>query len=96
MNALRQVIAALLLAVSTAPPAQVATGGSFTLTNATVDNGGGRSAGGTFALSGTIGQTEAATPSATGGDFAVTGGFWARGLLSPANDELFSDSFEAQ
>src|SRR5262249_18147916 len=44
----------------------------------TVDGGGGGSAGGTFSLTGTIGQPDAssfATPM-SGGAFTVVGGFW--------------------
>ncbi len=43
----------------------------------TIDSGGGMgSTGGAFALSGTIGQLDAGAMM-TGGDFALTGGFWA-------------------
>ena len=40
----------------------------------TVDGGGGVSSGGTFSLSGTIGQPDAGR--LTGGSFALEGGFW--------------------
>ncbi|QKK06980.1 MAG: hypothetical protein HND58_01580 [Planctomycetota bacterium] len=42
----------------------------------TIDNGGGSSVGGSFVLTGTIGQHDA-HPSMTGGGFTLTGGFWA-------------------
>jgi len=43
----------------------------------TVDGGGGSSTGGAFTLSGTIGQSDAASnPTLTGGTFELTGGFW--------------------
>jgi len=42
----------------------------------TIDGGGGTSTGGSFALSGTIGQHDA-SGSMTGGAFLLTGGFWA-------------------
>ncbi len=41
----------------------------------TIDGGGGTSTGGTFSLSGTIGQPDAGIMS--GGQFTVSGGFWA-------------------
>jgi len=42
----------------------------------TIDSGGGYSDGGNFELEGTIGQYDAGT-TMTGGNFALTGGFWA-------------------
>ena len=42
----------------------------------TVDGGGGRSTGGVFSVSGTIGQHDASGPM-TNGQYSVTGGFWA-------------------
>ena len=48
----------------------------------TIDGGGGVSSGGAFTLSGTIGQWDA-SPTMTGGDFALTGGFWALPIAVP-------------
>ncbi len=45
----------------------------------TIDAGGGKSTGGVYYVSGTIGQPDASEPM-TGGNFAITGGFWS--LLS--------------
>ena len=42
----------------------------------TIDGGGGTSAGGTFTLSGTVGQAEAA-PALVGGTFKLEPGFWS-------------------
>lgn len=42
----------------------------------TIDGGGGRSAGGIYSVTGTIGQLDAGGPM-TNGQYAVTGGFWA-------------------
>ena len=42
----------------------------------TTDGGGGTSAGGAYAVSGTIGQHDASPP-LTGGSYTLTGGFWA-------------------
>lgn len=47
----------------------------------TADGGGGDSSGGPYALSGTIGQPDAGVLS--GGDFALSGGFWVSGGASP-------------
>ena len=41
-----------------------------------VSGGGGTSTGGVYAVSGTIGQHDAGTPM-TGGNYSLTGGFWA-------------------
>ena len=41
-----------------------------------VSGGGGTSTGGTYAVSGTIGQHDAGGPM-TGGNYSLTGGFWA-------------------
>ncbi len=43
----------------------------------TIDGGGGRSSGGPYVLTGTIGQTDAANSSS--GNFQVLGGFWPGG-----------------
>lgn len=50
-------------------------GGGFTLDWFSVDGGGGTSGGGAFALSGAIGQPDAAG-TMTGSDFTLAGGFW--------------------
>lgn len=50
--------------------------------------------GGDWALSGTIGQWDAtAHTHATGGAWALTGGFWAVSVATES-DNLFKDSFE--
>ena len=49
---------------------------SFSIDWYTVDGGGGTSTGGVFTVSGTIGQPDAGGP-LTGGNFSLTGGFWA-------------------
>ncbi len=50
----------------------------FAITSFTVDGGGGTSAGGTFALSGTIGQPDAGLLAGTG--FQCQGGFWGAAI----------------
>ena len=48
---------------------------ALTINWSTVDGGGGHSFGGTYTVSGTIGQPDTAAMS--GGAYALTGGFWA-------------------
>lgn len=47
---------------------------SYAITWWTVDGGGGTSSGGSYTLSGTIGQPDAGVLS--GGTYSLTGGFW--------------------
>ncbi len=56
----------------------------------TVDGGGGTSAGGSFTLSGTIGQPDAGVMS--GGSFTLSGGFWVGGGSVPPNPCDFADA----
>jgi hypothetical protein len=49
---------------------------SYSIPWHTIDGGGGTSTGGVYAVSGTIGQPDAG-PNMSGGNFTVTGGFWA-------------------
>jgi len=53
-------------------------GGNFTIVRSVISGGGGQSAGGTFTLDGTIGQTVAGSQS-TGGTFSLQSGFSAGG-----------------
>lgn len=50
--------------------------GSYDLTWNTIDGGGGTSIGGSFELSGTIGQPDASSVAMTGNGYELTGGFW--------------------
>ena len=62
----------------------------------TIDGGGGTSTGGSYSLSGTIGQPDAGTM--TGGNYSLTGGFWSieavnapglpRLLITPAGNNV--------
>lgn len=65
-------------------PVLAQSGGSLDLTWNTVDGGGGRSAGGAFALQGTIGQADAG--SLSGGAYTLSGGFH---LKAPDLSSLF-------
>jgi hypothetical protein len=71
---------AALTFIITAALAQQFGPGSFDLTWNTIDGGGGTSTGGTFVLSGTIGQPDASGP-LSGGTFTVVGGFWPGGVV---------------
>jgi hypothetical protein len=53
----------------------------FSIDRFTVDGGGGTSTGGSFAISGTIGQPDAGSP-LSGGSFELRGGFWP-GAVTP-------------
>jgi hypothetical protein len=64
------ILAALLLAVT-------ARAQSYSVNWYKVSGGGGTSTNGTYSVSGTIGQHDAAGGAMTGGGYSVTGGFWA-------------------
>jgi hypothetical protein len=69
---------------------------TFALPRHAIAGGGGSSSGGAFAISGTIGQPDAEPlHPATGGVFALTGGFWP-GIApgAPAGDPIFANGFE--
>ncbi len=77
INHLVVVILAVLALAASAASAQLS------LPWYTIDGGGGTSTGGTFTLSGTIGQPDAGGPM-TGGTFSLTGGFWAGSAAAPS------------
>jgi hypothetical protein len=54
----------------------------------TIDGGGGRSTGGTYTLTGTIGQPDAAY--SRGGNYELLGGFWPGGPLCFVDFEHFA------
>ncbi len=80
----RTVTAWAVLGLAALAPAVLAV--DFTIDWSTIDGGGGYSAGGDFELEGTIGQHDAgpSTGEMTGGDFALTGGFWPGTTVSLA------------
>ena len=55
-------------------------GGGYDLSWNTIDSGGGTSSGGTFEISGTIGQPDAGV-TLTGGTIEMRGGFWSGGTI---------------
>lgn len=58
-------------------PAVAQSGGGYDLSWSSVDGGGATSSGGSYVLSGTIGQPDANL--LTGGDYSLGGGFWGGG-----------------
>lgn len=62
--------------------------GQYELSWYTIDGGGGRSSGGPYTLTGTIGQPDAAAVS--GGDYELLGGFWPGGPLCFVNFKHFA------
>jgi hypothetical protein len=54
-----------------------------------VAGGGGTSSNGQYAVSGTIGQHDASSPM-TGGNFSLTGGFWALSVIQTAGSPLLT------
>jgi hypothetical protein len=62
--------------------------GQYELTWQTIDGGGGTSSGGSYVLTGTIGQPDAAYSS--GGNYELLGGFWTGGPLCFVDFEHFA------
>jgi len=60
----------------------------YSTTWSTIDGGGGRSSGGPYTLTGTIGQPDAAWSS--GGQYELLGGFWPGGPLCFVDFESFA------
>ena len=59
-------------------------GGTFVIEKSVIAGGGGQTAGGTYTLDSTIGESVAGTTSA-GGTFELGSGFWGGGATSSAN-----------
>jgi hypothetical protein len=59
--------------------ASVQAAGPYEITWSTIDGGGGRSSGGSYVLTGTIGQADAAY--SAGGRYELLGGFWPGGPI---------------
>jgi hypothetical protein len=62
--------------------------GDYELSWYTIDGGGGRSIGGPYTLTGTIGQPDAAY--SKGGNYELLGGFWPGGPLCFVNFEHYA------
>ncbi len=66
---------------------------AFDIQRHAIASGGGRSTGGGFTLTGTVGQAEAAPTPSTGGAFRLRGG-WLGAPAAPRPDALFGNGFE--
>jgi hypothetical protein len=78
-NSVRNIgVAILFVSVIFGQWVPVVVGGPYVLEWTTIDGGGGVSSGGTYTLTGTIGQYDAAY--SAGADYEVLGGFWPGGL----------------
>jgi hypothetical protein len=75
------VLVILLIAAITAP-AQVGTGGSYTLERSVIAGGGGAGSGGNYSLEGTTAQS--ITGASPGPGYALQGGFWPQAPLAPS------------
>jgi hypothetical protein len=84
------------LALAAAIPASTCGAVPSTLPRFTIDAGGGRSAGGGFTITGTIGQSDAEPlQPARGGAFTLVSGFWGVAASLPApGGAIFRDGFE--
>jgi hypothetical protein len=76
------ILLAFLLLASTALAAD-----SYNLSWWTADSGGGTSSGGSYTLSGTIGQPDAGVV-AIGGGYTLAGGFWHGGEAAAPPEEM--------
>ncbi|MBP7948350.1 MAG: hypothetical protein KA004_01755 [Verrucomicrobiales bacterium] len=63
-------------------------GGPWDIKSYTLDGGGGRSTGGDWKVTGTIGQADATASKSTGGVSAVQGGFWPGTVAEPGGPVL--------
>lgn len=84
--------ATFAMLVASSSNADLPSGGDYVLLASTIDNGGGRATGGSFVLHGTAGQPEARMIAAKGGEYRLTGGFWAE--IVNITDLIFKDRFE--
>jgi hypothetical protein len=75
------VSAAALLALTLSPAALAQSGGNYNMAWFTIGGGGGRGAGGSYSLEGTVGQSVAGAAGA--GPYTLTGGFWAGAMTAP-------------
>lgn len=83
----RLVFTLMLVLVLFASGAALAAG-SYTLSWWTVDSGGGSSSGYGYTLNGTLGQPDAGTL-ASGGGYALAGGFWHGGAAASAEIKVY-------
>lgn len=86
-----RLVATFALSIGTAGALHAQSGGVFAITKSTVDSGAGASSAVPYGLRYTIGQPDAGY--ASGGVFAVRGGFWGS-RSNPPTDSIFSHGFE--
>lgn len=77
---MRVVLTLLLLGATTF--GQIISGGGYTIRQSSIAPGGGTSSGGSYSVTGTVGQTVSGTTS-TQGPYKIEGGFWAPEMLVP-------------
>lgn len=77
----------LILHFAFAAIAIAQTGGTYTINQSVIASGGQNSAGGSYTVAGTVGQSTAGT-SSTSGNYAVRGGFWTFDALAPSAAEV--------
>jgi hypothetical protein len=82
-----------LLALLGCSSAAVFAGVDYSIPRWTVDGGGGAVSGGVFELRATLGQPDVG--SASGGVYAVNGGFWASQSAPVDASGIFADGFES-
>lgn len=82
---------ALIVLGAFSPSAPAQSGGPYAIAPATIAGGGGTLTGGSFKLSGTIGQPATTTLSAA--SYRLQDGFWAPASAAP-NDTIFANGFE--
>ncbi|HRQ63504.1 MAG TPA: hypothetical protein PKZ76_01330 [Xanthomonadaceae bacterium] len=87
---------ALCALVAVVAPANGSGGESFTLERQVLGAGGGTMLGGSFSVTGTVGQTDADhLQPASGGTFSLIGGFWAgNATAGPREEAVFANGFE--
>jgi hypothetical protein len=79
-----------VLAQALTPPA----GGSYAMRKQAIAGGGGRATGGTYVLTGTVGQALTDPAPAAGGSYTLRGGFHTPSTSSPQPEITFEDGFE--
>ena len=90
MNIMKPRISVVAFSLFFSCLAIVASAQSYTIDWYKIAGGGGTSTGGTYAVSGTIGQPDA-SGAMSGGNYSITGGFWAliQVVQTPGAPKLF-------
>jgi hypothetical protein len=86
-----RIACALALVVLCVDTSLAQSGGTFAITKSTIDSGAGASAAAPYGVRYTAGQPDAGF--ASGGSFAVRGGFWGS-RSNPPTDAIFAHGFE--